>query len=171
MELQEKIRQAWLAQGKPGKAPWWYAILGIIGILISLAIAVFTLIVGEYIAFVLYICVAIPVLWVLSWYFGIRAIRTAHAVRDALASGDYRHVAATCQSVETAQESPCGEGSKPEDRSVITFAAEDTTYTLKYWGVLNGIEAQQEYYLVFMNTENIAMVYCPRQDKMLYLCN
>ena len=54
---------------------------------------------------------------------------------------------------------------------MITFAAEDASYTLEYWGVAEGIAPQQEYHLVFMNTEDISMVYCPRQDKIVYLGN
>ena len=171
MELQEKIRQAWLAQNKPGKGAWWYAILGVLGIITSLVIAVFTLIQGEYIAFVLYILIAIPVLWVLMWHFGIRVIRSARSVRKHLEAGEFRTVAVTCASVETTQEKPCGADSSPEDHSVITFAAEDASYTLEYWGVAEGIAPQQEYHLVFMNTEDISMVYCPRQDKIVYLGN
>ena len=172
MELQEKIRQAWLAQNKPGKGAWWYAILGVMGIITSLIIAVFTLTEFEIVACLEYLLIATPILVILAWYFGIRPIRTARAARKALESGEGRYVTVQCTGVELTQQKPCGDDSEPEDHSMITFAAQDAEYSLEYWGELEGMEAQQEYCLVLLGEDNgISMVYCPRQDKLLYIQN
>lgn len=168
MDTNQQLLNAYLAGRTPRKAYYLYGILGSLSVIGSIIIGIFTLTKWEFIAFGEYMLIAVPVFAILAWFFGIRPLRDQRRTAKALQAGRFRQVNALCRDIQVTEQSPCGTAKEPFAK--LTFADQEQEYTLEKWGQLPEISADTAYVLIFLEgSERIDMIYCPQQDKMLYI--